>query len=91
MIFYNVETKEYPRYQGDLELLGWKVGEELPTNWVKVLDERPLVNEPFEYLEEATLPEYRDGKYFRKYQVICLTQEQIQARFQVEEEDTPFV
>lgn len=35
-IFYNIETKEFPRYQGDLELFGWKEGEEIPNPWVEV-------------------------------------------------------
>jgi hypothetical protein len=35
-IYLNTETNEYPRHDGDLELLGWSLGEPLPTNWVEV-------------------------------------------------------
>ncbi len=35
-IYMNTSTGEYPRHDGDLELLGWSVGEPLPTNWVEV-------------------------------------------------------
>ena len=35
-LYLNTQTNEYPRYDGDLILLGWNVGEPLPENWVKV-------------------------------------------------------
>jgi hypothetical protein len=36
--YLNIVTKEYPRHDGDLELLGWEVGQPLPSDWVEVLE-----------------------------------------------------
>lgn len=47
-IFYNTETKEFPRHFGDLALLGWEDGMDLPENWVEVaIDPQPelLINQ----------------------------------------------
>jgi hypothetical protein len=35
-MYLNTETNEYPRFAGDLELLGWEQGTPLPENWVEV-------------------------------------------------------
>jgi hypothetical protein len=35
-IYLNTKTQEYPRYDGDLENLGWSLGQPLPENWVEV-------------------------------------------------------
>lgn len=35
-MYLNIETNEYPRFAGDLELLGWEQGTPLPENWVQV-------------------------------------------------------
>jgi hypothetical protein len=35
-MYLNIETNEYPRFPGDLELLGWEQGTPLPENWVEV-------------------------------------------------------
>jgi hypothetical protein len=46
MIYLNTKTNEYPRHVGDLELLGWKLGDSLPENWVEVeYTEPPAVEE----------------------------------------------
>lgn len=46
MIYLNTQTQEYPRHDGDLELLGWVVGQPLPENWVEVVyTEAPTVAE----------------------------------------------
>ncbi len=43
--FYNTETKEYPRYAGDLFLLGWSQGSPLPEGWVEVfVEDEPTVD-----------------------------------------------
>ena len=59
-IYLNTQTKEYPRHNGDLELLGWKVGQALPENWVEVeYQEPPMVDEDTWCGE--TLPTLVDG------------------------------
>jgi hypothetical protein len=35
-MYLNTHTNEYPRFAGDLELLGWEQGTSLPENWVEV-------------------------------------------------------
>ena len=35
-MYLNTHTNEYPRFAGDLELLGWEQGTPLPENWVEV-------------------------------------------------------
>lgn len=90
MIFYNTETKEYPRYQGDLELLGWNAGEPLPENWVQVEDTMPVFDISTQAITEE-LPELVDGKYVRKYQVRDLSPEELAANNQeVALEDLPY-
>jgi hypothetical protein len=42
-IYFNIKTKEYPRHDGDLELLGWSLGNPLPEDWVKVEYANPPV------------------------------------------------
>lgn len=36
MPYLNTATGEYPRFDGDLELLGWQQGTPLPASWVSV-------------------------------------------------------
>lgn len=90
MLFYNTETQEYPRYQGDLQLLGWEIGNPLPENWVEVENNDPVYNPKTQTFTES-LPELIEGKYIRKYQVRDLTPEEI-AKGQGDplEEDLPF-
>ena len=46
MIYLNTQTQEYPRHDGDLELLGWVVGQPLLENWAEVTyTNPPIVNE----------------------------------------------
>lgn len=90
MLFYNTETQEYPRYQGDLQLLGWEIGNPLPENWVEVENNDPVYNPKTQTFTES-LPELTDGKYIRKYQVRDLTPEEIvKAQGDPLEEDLPF-
>lgn len=77
MLFYNIETQEYPRYQGDLELLGWEVGNPLPENWVEVENNDPVYDSTTQKFIEL-LPEVIDGKYKRKYQVQDLSAEELE-------------
>lgn len=76
MLFYNTETKEYPRYSADLEELGWISGQPLPENWVEVEDNSPILDETNQTFTEL-FPELVDGKYIRKYQVRDLSPEEL--------------
>lgn len=68
MRFYNIITNEYPRYQGDLELLGWSLGDPLPENWVVVFDSNiPEVPENKKVYEG--LPQKIDGVWVQFWQI----------------------
>lgn len=74
-VYLNVETNEYPRHDGDLELLGWKVGDPLPENWVEVsIDPIPEVDENQTYqLQE---PQLIDGQWRATWSVRAITDEE---------------
>jgi hypothetical protein len=74
-IYFNVETKEYPRYAGDLKLLGWVEGEELPKNWVEVNYVEPVMEE-FTIMAE-TLPTLIDGEWTTNWTSRKLSNEEI--------------
>lgn len=90
MLFYNIQTQEYPRYQGDLQLLGWEVGNLLPENWVEVENNDPIYDPKTQIFTEL-LPELIDGRYIRKYQVRDLSAEEL-ARMKpgLVEEELPY-
>jgi hypothetical protein len=68
MRFYNTVTNEYPRYQGDLELLGWIPGNPLPENWVNVIDgDMPEVPENKIILED--LPKEINGVWTQSWKI----------------------
>lgn len=75
-MFYNTSTKEYPRYQGDLELLGWKEGEPLPENWVEVEVVEMPEHLPMEVAYEDE-PIQIDGIWKQNWKVRDLTQDEI--------------
>lgn len=80
MLFLNTVTGEYPRHIGDLELLGWKQGEELPENWVEVeyattypepgIDEVVFEDEPLK----------KNGKYYQNLKTRPMTAEEVERR-----------
>ena len=37
-MFFDTVNNIYPLHQGDLELTGWKNGDDLPTGWVRVVE-----------------------------------------------------
>ena len=85
MNFLNTATQEYPRHQGDLELLGWNAGEPLPQDWVEVLpSERPTVESNQEAVELA--PELVEGVWTQRWSVVELTEEEIARRKELREE-----
>lgn len=66
-IFYNIETGEYPRHEGDLKIVGWVENTTLPENWVAVENtEMPKVDSTKKVIEG--MPEqYEPGKYKQKW------------------------
>jgi hypothetical protein len=74
-IYLNTVTGEYPRHDGDLELLGWNPGEPLPENWVNVIEtEEPLpgTNEVVEFQPAVLL----DGVWYTDWLVRPMTEEE---------------
>jgi hypothetical protein len=90
MLFYNTKTQEYPRYVGDLQLLGWNIGEPLPENWVEVENNSPAIDVATQTFTEE-LPELVDGRYVRKYQVRnFLPEELVELRQELTDEENPY-
>jgi len=76
MIYLNTETNEYPRHDGDLELLGWSVGEPLPENWVVVeYTEPPEIDEETTYWEVP--PTLVNGVWKITYATRALTEKEL--------------
>jgi hypothetical protein len=78
--YYNTATNEYPRHQGDLELLGWTTEDSLPFDWVEVtaLTEQPLLSG--NQMAYEILPENIDGVWTRKWAVRDMTLEEIERK-----------
>lgn len=78
MAYLNTLTMEYPRHIGDLYLIGYKDGEDLPEGWVEVVDtELPSFNENEKVVEIA--PALIDNVWTQQWQVVNLTEEDIAA------------
>ena len=78
-IYYNTETNEYPRHDGDLELLGWSVGTPLPENWVDIYQTDPpavLENE----IAYEVLPQLIGGNWIQQWAVRDMSPEEIELR-----------
>lgn len=70
---------EYPRHIGDLYLIGYKDGEDLPEGWVEVVDtELPSFNDDEKVLEIE--PVLIDNVWTQQWQVVNLTEEDIAVR-----------
>lgn len=87
--YYNISTKEYPRYTGDIQLIkpDFNVGDPLPENWVIVNQEelpaynnfqKVIINEPVNI----------DGIWVSGWSIVDMTEEEkhnlIQSRMQLE-------
>lgn len=76
MFYYNTVTKEYPRHIGDLKLLGWKEGQQLPENWVIVQDvTMPELNA--NQIAEMTEPALIDGSWTVSFEIRDMTELEI--------------
>jgi hypothetical protein len=80
MAYYlNIETNEYPRHDGDLQLLGWTKGTPLPENWVEVENtEQPVISDLEFCVEE--FPTQVDGIWKRTWAVRNLTSDELEQR-----------
>lgn len=79
MAYLNIVTMEYPRHIGDLYLIGYKDGEDLPEGWVEVVNtELPSFNENEKVVEIA--PVLIDNVWTQQWQVVNLTEEDIAVR-----------
>lgn len=79
MIFFNTETKEYPRHIGDLQLIypGIQLGDPVPAPWVVVNNVEPPaydISTECVYLIE---PEIVDGQWVVKWGVRKYTEEEL--------------
>jgi len=78
-IYYNTETNEYPRHDGDLELLGWSLATPLPENWVEVHSADPpavLENE----IAYEVLPQLVSESWIQQWDVRGMSPEEIELR-----------
>ena len=95
MPYLNTLTNEYPRYQGDLELLGWEEGQPLPENWV-VVAEMPTPTTTYTQCFFELPPKEVNGVYIQQFDVRDLTPEELEAKGpeyteeELTEENTPF-
>jgi hypothetical protein len=74
-IYLNTQTQEYPRFIGDLQLLGWVVGEPLPENWVEVTSINPPTITNNQIATEE-FPVNIDGTWSMSWVVRELTEEE---------------
>ena len=83
-LYLNINTKEYPRYNGDLELLGWSEGNPLPEGWVQVTETELPTVESNETFSEAE-PQEVNGVWTRTWNIRKLTEEELAAKLALEE------
>jgi hypothetical protein len=71
--YLNTLTNEYPRHDGDLELLGWVPGEPLLSYWVEVEYVKPPTLLPGQTYEQIPPAQDPDGIWRMKWAVRDLT------------------
>ena len=75
--YYNLNTGEYPRHIGDLYLLGYEDGQELPEGWVHVVEtEAPVRGENQKVVESQ--PALIDGVWKQQWRLENMTAEEIE-------------
>lgn len=74
--YLNTETGEYPRHIGDLHLLGYKDGEDLPEGWVVVTPTQMPEVEDNQIAKEKA-PQSIDGQWFQSWEIVTFTPEEI--------------
>jgi hypothetical protein len=74
-LYLNTITNEYPRYDGDLELLGWQVGQPLPEGWAEVIPSPEPVPGDGEVVQSQP-PVLADGQWYMSWLVREMTPEE---------------
>jgi hypothetical protein len=77
-IYLNPETKEYPRHDGDIQLIDptWEPGDELPKPWVQVTElPFPTINADEAAVESE--PQQINGVWTMVWNIRPLTDEEI--------------
>lgn len=78
-IYLNTITNEYPRHDGDLELLGWIPNNELPEGWVEVYqDDKPIPG--IDQIAEIQPPILIDGVWKTTWSIRDMTNDELIAR-----------
>jgi hypothetical protein len=80
MLFINEKTNEYPRFQGDIELLGWTLGSPLPKNWAEVQEAAYPKNVPADSKVVELAPELVAGKWVQKFEIQPLSAQELAFR-----------
>lgn len=81
--YFNTLTEEFPRYDGDLELLGWRFGEDLPDNWVVVInDGLPSITKLQTY--EMELPIVIDNVWHSNFSIRDKTEQELTLEIETE-------
>jgi hypothetical protein len=79
-MYLNIITGEYPRYDGDLELLGWNVGEPLPEYWVPVEYVEPLQVTATQVVEEIHPIQNAEGSWITAWSIRELNEQELKQR-----------
>lgn len=78
MQYLNLNTNEYPRYEGDIKLLNlnWTNDLPLPEGWVVVHSSISPEHNSNQYAIEV-FPKLIDGEYYQEWQVIDFTEDEM--------------
>jgi len=75
-VYLNTQTHEYPRYAGDLNLLGWVVGQSLPENWEEV-EETPMPETLDSEVAYEIEPKKVNNKWVQQWAIRDLTEQEV--------------
>lgn len=79
-MYFNTKTKEYPRFQGDLESLGWTAGTTLPSDWVEVIATSYPDNVANDFKVVELEPIEQNGVWVQNFDIVPMTAEEIELR-----------
>lgn len=79
MPYLNTVTGEYPRHDGDLEMLGWAVGQPLPEGWVEC-EVLPFPEIGEDETAEPLPPVFDGTKWVQGWTARSLTEFELQIR-----------
>lgn len=87
--YLNPETNEYPRYDGDIQLLfpEWSPEDSLPEPWVSVV-ETSQPEPTFDYITYESAPELVDGVWTMTWDKRPMTKEEKERRDEILQKET---